>query len=200
MTSVRKKICNMVVGKWDLMIVSLCAVQVTQRTIVESRDVNTVYTDTAIMSIDDQLKTIGEEKHQKYFLNTGCKLPSLENAKSKENAKQFSEPQARKENIHETAETYKESNWPLGIFPIVGDSMVNGILKKKLQKHRNAKVLCFPGTRINAMNHHLMSIIAKQPDYLILHVGTNDSTTNTFRKVIDGLLMLKCLILKPLQN
>ena len=78
--------------------------------------------------------------------------------------------------------------------------MVNGILKKKLQKHRNAKVLCFPGTRINAMNHHLMSIIAKQPNYLILHVGTNDSTTNTFRKVIDGLLMLKCLILKPLPN
>ena len=139
MTSVRKEICNMVVGKWDLMIVSLCAVQVTQRTIVESRDVNTVYTDTAIMSIDDQLKMIGEEKHQEYLLNTGCKIPSLENAKNKENAKQFSEPQARKENIHKTAETHKESNWPLGTFPIVGDSMVNGILKKKLQKHRNAK-------------------------------------------------------------
>ena len=200
MTSVRKKICNMVVGKWDLMIDSLCAVQVTQRTIVESRDVNTVYTDTAIMSIDDQLKTIGEEKHQEYLLNTGYKLPSLENAKNKENAKQFSEPQARKENIHETAETYKESNWLLVTFPIVGDSMVNGILKKKLQKHRNAKVLCFPGTRINAMSHHLMSIIAKQPDYLILHVGTNNSTTKKFRKVIDGLLMLKCLILKPLPN
>ena len=50
------------------------------------------------------------------------------------------------------------------------------------------------------MNHHLMPIIAKQPDYLILHVGTNDATTNTSRKIIDDLLMLKCNILKQLPN
>ena len=50
------------------------------------------------------------------------------------------------------------------------------------------------------MNHHLMPIIAKRPDYLILHVGTNDATTNTSRKIIDDLLMLKCNILKQLSN
>ena len=50
------------------------------------------------------------------------------------------------------------------------------------------------------MNHHLMPIIAKWPDHLILHVGTNDGTTNTSRKIIDGLLMLKCNILKKLPN
>ena len=42
------------------------------------------------------------------------------------------------------------------------------------------------------------SIIVKQPDYLILHVGTNDATTNTSRKIIGNLLMLKCNILKQL--
>ena len=45
-----------------------------------------------------------------------------------------------------------------------------------------------------------MLIIAKQPNYLILHVGTNDATTNTSRKIIDNLLMLKCNILKQLPN
>ena len=45
-----------------------------------------------------------------------------------------------------------------------------------------------------------MPIIAKRPDYLILHVGTNDATTNTSRKIIDDLLMLKCNILKQLPN
>ena len=45
-----------------------------------------------------------------------------------------------------------------------------------------------------------MPIIAKQPDYLILHVGTNDATTNTSRKIIDDLLMLKSNILKQLPN
>ena len=45
-----------------------------------------------------------------------------------------------------------------------------------------------------------MPIIAKQRDYLILHVGTNAATTNTSRKIIDDLLMLKCNILKQLPN
>ena len=44
------------------------------------------------------------------------------------------------------------------------------------------------------------SIIVKQPDYLILQVGTNDATTNTSRKIIGNLLMLKCNILKQLPN
>ena len=59
------------------------------------------------MSIDDQLKMIREEKHQEYLLNTGCKSPSLENTKNTENVKQFSDPQARKRNTNETAETKK---------------------------------------------------------------------------------------------
>ena len=78
--------------------------------------------------------------------------------------------------------------------------MVNGIDEKRLQKHGNVKVFYFSGARINDMNHHLMPIIAKQPDYLILHVGTNDATTNTSRKIIDDLLMLKSNISKQLPN
>ena len=78
--------------------------------------------------------------------------------------------------------------------------MVNGIDEKRLQKHGNVKVFYFSGARINDMNHHLMPIIVKQPDYLILYVGTNDSTTNTSRKIIDDLLMLKPNILKQLPN
>ena len=75
--------------------------------IVESRDVNTVSTKVSSMSIDDQLKMIREEKHQEYLLNTGCKSPSSENTKNNKNTKQFSDPQARKENINEAAETNK---------------------------------------------------------------------------------------------
>ena len=55
------------------------------------------------MSIDDQLKMIGEENHQEYLLNTGCKSLSLENTKNNEKTKQFSDLQARKENVNETA-------------------------------------------------------------------------------------------------
>ena len=48
------------------------------------------------------------------------------------------------------------------------------------------------------MNHQLMPIIAKQPDYLILYVETNDATISTSSKFIDDLPMLKCSILKQL--
>ena len=157
---------------------------------------NTVNTEIANMSIDDQLKMIREGKHQEHLLNTGCKSPSLENIKNNENKKQFSDPQARKENTNKTAETNIEFHWPSGTCAIVGDPMVNGINKKKLQKHGSVKVFYFSVARINDMN----IIIAKQPDYSILHVGTNDATTNTSRKIIDDPLMLKCNILKQLSN
>ena len=88
----------------------------------------------------------------------------------------------------------------MGTCAIVGDSMVNGFNKKKSQKHCNVKVFYLSGARINDMNHHLMPVIAKRPNYLILHVGTNDATTNTSRKIIDGLLMLKCNLLKQLTS
>ena len=58
----------------------------------------------------------------------------------------------------------------------------------------------FSGATINDMNHHLMPIITKRPDYLVLNVRTNDATTNTCRKIIDDLLMLKSNILKQLPN
>ena len=41
-----------------------------------------------------------------------------------------------------------------------------------------------------------ISIIKKQSDYLILHVGTNNATTNTSKKIVDGLLILKSNISK----
>ena len=58
------------------------------------------------------------------------------------------------------------------------------------------KLSTFQVARINDMNHHLMPIIAKQPDYSVLHVGTNDATTDISRKIIDSLLITKCNILK----
>ena len=203
----QNKSCSVVGETWDFDITheasdsqSTSSTSNSEDSIVETRYVNTVNTEIGKMGIDDQLKMIREEKHQEYLLNTGSKSPPLENTKNNENTKQFSGPQARKENLNETPETNKEFHWPSGTCALVGDSMINGIDEKKLQKYGNFKVFYFSGARINDMNHHLMPIIAKRPDYLILHVGTNDATTNTSRKIIDDLLMLKRNILKQLPN
>ena len=203
----QNKSCSMVRETWDFDVThetsdsqSTCSTSTPENSIVESREMNTVNTEIANISIDDRLKMIREEKHQEYLLSTGCKSPSLENIDNNETRKQFCDPQARKENLNETAEINKEFHWPSGTCAIVGDSMVNGIDEKKLQKHGSVKVFDFSGARINDINHHLMPIIAKRPDYLIVHVGINDATTNTSRKIIDDLLMLKCNILKELPN
>ena len=135
----QNKSCNMVGETWDFDVTheisdsqSTCSTSNSEGSIVESRDVNTVNTEIANVGIDDQLKMIREEKHQEYLLNTGSKLQSLENNKNNENTKQSSVLQARKENLNETAEPKKEFHCPSGTCAIVGDSMINGIDKKKI--------------------------------------------------------------------
>ena len=87
---------------------STCSTSNSEGSIVESKNINTVDTEISNMNIDDQLKMIREEKHQEYLLNTGCKSLSSENTHNNKNTKQFSYPQARKENIKETVEINKE--------------------------------------------------------------------------------------------
>ena len=75
--------------------------------------------------------------------------------------------------------------------------MVNVIDEKRLfQIHGNVKAFHFSGARIEYLNQYIIAIIKKQPDYLILPVGTNDVTTNTSKKIENDLLTLKSNILK----
>ena len=75
--------------------------------------------------------------------------------------------------------------------------MVNSIDERRLfKKHGNVKVFQFSGARIEDINQYIVQIIKKQPDYLILDVGTNDATTNTSKKILDDMLILKSNISK----
>ena len=91
------KSCNMAGETWDFDVPheksdseSTCSISISEDSIVESRDVNTVNTRISSMSISDQLNMIREEKHQEYLLNTGCKSSSSENTKNNKNTKRFS--------------------------------------------------------------------------------------------------------------
>ena len=83
---------------------------------------------------------IREEKHQEHLLGTGCKSLLSEKTHNNKNTKQFSDPQAGKESIKETAETNKEFHWPSSTCAVVGDSIVNCID----ENYRNMAMLkCF---------------------------------------------------------
>ena len=79
--------------------------------------------------------------------------------------------------------------------------MINGIDEKRLsQKFGNVKDFHFSSTRIEDLIHCIVPISKNKPDYLILHVGTNDATTNSSRRIVDDLRMLTTNISKQLPN
>ena len=45
------------------------------------------------------------------------------------------------------------------------------------------------------MEHNIKSILKRDPDYIIFHVGTNNETNLTARDILDKLLRLKSTIL-----
>ena len=83
-------------------------------------------------NIDDQPKTIREEKQKEHLHNAGRKSPSVENNKNNENLKQCGNLQDRHvdKSQSQPKETNNKSLWPSGTCVIVGDSIVNGIDEK----------------------------------------------------------------------
>lgn len=59
---------------------------------------------------------------------------------------------------------------------IVGDSMIKYVNPAKLRKSlkRNVNVKTFPGAIVADMHHYVKPTLNYAPDYLIMHVGTND--------------------------
>ena len=77
--------------------------------------------------------------------------------------------------------------WPRGTVAIVGDSIMSGIREEflKTDKH-NVKVRFFSGGTIEDMEDNIKPILKREPYYIILHVGTNNSTNSTARDILDN--------------
>ena len=102
--------------------------------------------------------------------------------------------------INEASPKETKHTWPIGTCVIVGDSIITGIDEKRLSKNRLVKVHDFRGATLADINHHIIPILKKKPDVIILHVGTNDSVSRTSREILDDLLQLKSAITKTLPN
>ena len=82
---------------------------------------------------------------------------------------------------------------------IVGDSMLAGIDKNRLKtgKHK-VKVRYFPGARTDDTYDYMKPLLWKLPEYIILHIGINDTLDNTSRATLDKVLKLKTYIQQEL--
>ena len=59
---------------------------------------------------------------------------------------------------------------------IIGDSMLNGLNDKGLNKFGNVKTRKYPGCTTKDLIHHAIPTIEKKPNVIICHSGTNDIT------------------------
>ena len=163
------------------------------------------------IKIKNQLENIRYEKHNEYIsmCNTGnyetseyfvidrgienllSPLNSCPAPKSKEMEQFFID-------LHDDNKHVRK--WPKNTILIATDSMFNQIDENRLSKKYNVKVRAFSGATIENMYWYLQPLLAKEPDYLLLHVGSNNCLTHTADEILSDLLKLKQHIENTLPN
>ncbi len=71
------------------------------------------------------------------------------------------------------------------------NSILNNIQEDRLGKKRKVKVRAFPGATIEDMYDYLTPLLKKEPSNVILHAGSNNSTSEDAQTILDKLLTLK---------
>ena len=74
--------------------------------------------------------------------------------------------------------------------------MLAGIEQKRISGNRNIKVRIFSSATTHDMYDYLKPLLKKNPDNIILHVGTNNSMNETSRDILNEMLSLKNFIEK----
>ena len=83
---------------------------------------------------------------------------------------------------------------------VIGNSMLEGLDERKMSSKRVVKVKKFPGAATDDMNHYLMPLKQKQPDNVILHVGTNNASSYNSSEIVNNILKLRSFISQKLPN
>ena len=78
--------------------------------------------------------------------------------------------------------------------------MLEGLDERKMSSKRVVKVRKFPGGTTDDMYHYLMPLIQKQPDNVILHVGTNDASFCNSSEIVNNILKLRLFTSQKLPN
>ena len=89
--------------------------------------------------------------------------------------------------------------WPNGTTLITGSSILLGVEESRLQKY-NVKIRPFPGATVDDMFDYLIPLLKKQPSYIILQIGSNDSPSKTCDEIANEILNLKSFIHSALPN
>ena len=89
---------------------------------------------------------------------------------------------------------------PKKLVYIASDSMLNQLKAKKLSNQYEVKVRYHGGCTVTCMYTHVPEMIELKPEFIILHVGTNDCVNKTSDEVLTELCDLERYIQKSLPS
>ena len=78
--------------------------------------------------------------------------------------------------------------------------MLEGLDEQKMSSKRVVKVRKFPGATKDDMHYYLMLLLQKQPDNVILHVGTSSPSSCNSSEIVNNILKLKSFIYQKLPD
>ena len=140
------------------------------------------------ISLKEQLSKVRNEYHVT-FLHLRSKNPTQE---SKDPSQKV------QENLERSIDEKKR--YPDNTILITGDSILNNIEEKRLSRKFNVKVRAFPGADIRDMYDFLEPLLKKRPTYIVLHIGSNDSTNRSPDDILYRLDALKAHIMTKLPD
>ena len=94
----------------------------------------------------------------------------------------------------------EDGKWKKGTTLILGDSILLGLREHKMSHRRSLKVCYFLGARIADMKYYSVPLFMKQPECIILDIGTNDAPFLTPENMFKELKGLRGFILKFLTD
>ena len=107
--------------------------------------------------------------------NTSSKLIRLSIEKEKNGYDKCNNAYAAKKDVKEKIPVLNSYQWKKGTTLIAGDSMLAGLREAKLSRSKRIKVRYFPDGKTEDLQNHLIPYLEKDPDNIIIHIGTNDS-------------------------
>ena len=86
--------------------------------------------------------------------------------------------------------------WKKGTILIIGDLILSGLREFKMSKRKTIKVRTFPGATIGDIKFFVVPHLRKNPDKIVLHVGTNDAPHATPKETFNAIKDLKSFLQK----
>ena len=142
-------------------------------------------------SIEEQMTEFRKKNHEKYLQYNCTSAKTQDKDESILSRICISETDI---NDNVTSDNSEDCSWPKGTICIAGDSIVSGLQPGLISRKRKVKVKSFSGANGRDMHDNIKPILRHKPEYIILHVGTNDALNLPPNEILDKILELKIKI------